>query len=657
MRIESIEIKNFRQYRNEVFKFPKKAGNKDIHIIIGENGEGKTNILNALTWCLYGEELHLGDKNTAIRMINSQYVNELKQEGKKSGEVSVTVRMSLEEESSTMDFMRTAVFSITAADAINTKSYITAVQTGGAKGANVFDKEEDVKIWISRYVPREINEYIFFDGELMDQYFKDSQRKNIETGIKNLTQATILDKTIKHIESYERLEIAPLLRNNGDDQVAAAQRALESAWERFNTQQEKVKSINDNIKKLEEQRGELTSLIKGHDNLKSKMYELERVDNQITSLTRQEKAQQEELIRFVQEYYVYFTLYPALKKLYSFINKQEKAGNLPPKVDRNLIKQIVDTKQCSICGNALDTDHLMNVMAILKKLEVSSATSNELSKASIALRGIFDLLKQYNTKKRRIMGEIKRIKDELKTAEDVRVELNLFLRTIPNTDEITTAIQQREVCVSQLDKNKRDIGREEHILSQYEKAVEIAQDALDKAMKSNDRMGIFRKQLDFCKKSVRVLSTIKDEILQECRLEMQKETFDFFNRLIWKNNAFSKVNILENYSFELLDQYGDQTLGSCSAAERALLALSFTIALQQTSGHDSLLYIDTPLGRVGEKNRVNFMDVLLEVAKSKQVILSFTPTEYDDNVRAQLNNQYSSYCELNYQDGITTKRL
>ena len=137
---------------------------------------------------------------------------------------------------------------------------------------------------------------------------------------------------------------------------------------------------------------------------------------------------------------------------------------------------------------------------------------------------------------------------------------------------------------------------------------------------------------------------------------MQKETFDFFNRLIWKKNAFSKVNILEDYSFQLLDQYGDQTLGSCSAAERALLALSFTIALQQTSGHDSLLYIDTPLGRVGEKNRVNFMDVLLEVAKSKQVILSFTPTEYDDNVRAQLNNQYSSYCELNYQDGITTIR-
>ena len=124
--------------------------------------------------------------------------------------------------------------------------------------------------------------------------------------------------------------------------------------------------------------------------------------------------------------------------------------------------------------------------------------------------------------------------------------------------------------------------------------------------------------------------------------------------LLWKKNAFSKVEILEDYTFRLLDNYGTQTLGSCSAAERALLALSFTIALQKTSGHDSLLYIDTPLGRVGEKNRANFTQVLLDVAEAKQVILSFTPTEYDANVRAELEGNYSSYSELHFNDGTTT---
>lgn len=654
MRIESIEIKNFRQYRDEKVSFPKKVGSKDIHIIIGENGEGKTNILNALTWCLYGEELHLGDKNTAIRTINSQYVDELRQRSERHGEVSVIVRMSLDEENSTMDFIRTATFSITPADAFETSCKVLAVKTGGAKGAEFVEKKEDVDMWVSRYAPREINEYIFFDGELMDQYFKDAQRKTIENGIKDLTQASVLEKTIKAIEAFKRSEIDPLLRRNGDSQVESAQKELELAMTRYKTQEEKLELIHQNITRLKGQIDEFNEKIKGHDNLKDKMQELEKIDSRIALLSKREENNQEDLMRFVREYYVYFSLYPSLKKLHDFIKKQEKAGNLPPKVDRNLIQQIVNNHECSICGSKLDTVHLQHVLSILHRLEVSSVTAAELNKASVALSNIFEKISKYKDRKNQILREHSLVKKDLEDAENRRVELNNFLRTIPNTEEISVAIEQRDTSLRQLEEDTKRIGREQFILATNKKAVEEAQKALEQAMEKNSMMGKYRKQLDFCKKSVDILLETKDEILTECRQEMQKETFDIFNRLIWKKDAFSKVNILDDYSFQLLDQYGDQTLGSCSAAERALLALSFTIALQKTSGHDSLLYIDTPLGRVGEKNRVNFMQVLMEVADTKQVILSFTPTEYDLNVQEQLNKNYSSYCELSFNNGITT---
>lgn len=654
MRIESIEIKNFRQYRDEKVSFSKKVGSKDIHIIIGENGEGKTNILNALTWCLYGEELHLGDKNTAIRTINSQYVDELRQRRERHGEVSVIVRMSLDEESSTMDFIRTATFSITPADAFETSCKVLAVKTGGAKGAEFVEKKEDVDMWVSRYVPREINEYIFFDGELMDQYFKDAQRKTIENGIKDLTQASVLEKTIKAIETFKRSEIDPLLRRNGDSQVESAQKELELAMTRYKTQEEKLELIHQNITRLKGQIDAFNEKIKGHDNLKDKMQELEKIDSRIALLSKREENNQEDLMRFVREYYVYFSLYPSLKKLHDFIKKQEKAGNLPPKVDRNLIQQIVNNHECSICGSKLDTVHLQHVLSILHRLEVSSVTAAELNKASVALSNIFEKISKYKDRKNQILREHSLVKKDLEDAENRRVELNNFLRTIPNTEEISVAIEQRDTSLRQLEEDTKRIGREQFILATNKKAVEEAQKALEQAMEKNSMMGKYRKQLDFCKKSVDILLETKDEILTECRQEMQKETFDIFNRLIWKKDAFSKVNILDDYSFQLLDQYGDQTLGSCSAAERALLALSFTIALQKTSGHDSLLYIDTPLGRVGEKNRVNFMQVLMEVADTKQVILSFTPTEYDLNVQEQLNKNYSSYCELSFNNGITT---
>lgn len=40
MRLDSIEIQNFRQYQKAMFEFPKQRGVGDVHIILGENGEG-----------------------------------------------------------------------------------------------------------------------------------------------------------------------------------------------------------------------------------------------------------------------------------------------------------------------------------------------------------------------------------------------------------------------------------------------------------------------------------------------------------------------------------------------------------------------------------------------------------------------------------------
>ena len=285
---------------------------------------------------------------------------------------------------------------------------------------------------------------------------------------------------------------------------------------------------------------------------------------------------------------------------------------------------------------------------------MSSTTSAELNRASSALNAIMDSMKAYPKKKQAIIDQKKYLDIQVKKNEEDYEKLSKELRSIPNQDEIRKAIIDREEYRKNIGPLHEKFGRENLLLEARAKAVIRAEKELDDAMKSNRLLDIYRKQLDFCKKGIILLDETLNEIIDECRKEMEIVTFDIFNKLIWKKDAFSKVNILEDYSFELLDAYGQQTLGACSAAERALLALSFTIALQQTSGHDSLLYIDTPLGRVGEKNRINFTEVLTGIAESKQVILSFTPTEYDENVRRLLANEYSSYCELSFDKGVTT---
>jgi DNA sulfur modification protein DndD len=64
MRIDTITLNNFRQYHgaNNVIDLTPSI-NKNIILIGGKNGYGKTNLLLALVWCLYGEDIGKIDDN------------------------------------------------------------------------------------------------------------------------------------------------------------------------------------------------------------------------------------------------------------------------------------------------------------------------------------------------------------------------------------------------------------------------------------------------------------------------------------------------------------------------------------------------------------------------------------------------------------------
>lgn len=63
MKIEQITLNNFRQYygNNSINLLPEE--DRNIILIGGKNGYGKTNLLVGLVWCLYGEKLEKIDEN------------------------------------------------------------------------------------------------------------------------------------------------------------------------------------------------------------------------------------------------------------------------------------------------------------------------------------------------------------------------------------------------------------------------------------------------------------------------------------------------------------------------------------------------------------------------------------------------------------------
>jgi len=61
MRIDRLELSNFKKFAEEAFDFPRPldslSNTGSFHVLIGENGSGKTSVLDALFGSCYSKSL------------------------------------------------------------------------------------------------------------------------------------------------------------------------------------------------------------------------------------------------------------------------------------------------------------------------------------------------------------------------------------------------------------------------------------------------------------------------------------------------------------------------------------------------------------------------------------------------------------------------
>ena len=165
MRINAIEITNFRQYKELKLNFPK-HGSNDLHVICADNGVGKTNILNAITWCLYGDEPHLGNASISLPRLNLDARRTAVANGKEKETVSV--KIFIEDESEKIQFERRQEFLVE--KDFELQDELMAIVTVNGMDAVKKEGEEAVE-YVEKYMPSRIRQYFYFDGEQLDSYF------------------------------------------------------------------------------------------------------------------------------------------------------------------------------------------------------------------------------------------------------------------------------------------------------------------------------------------------------------------------------------------------------------------------------------------------------------------------------------------------------
>jgi len=195
MRISEVELVNYRQYRGIIRVELMYDKQLNINVIQGVNGAGKTNFLNAINWCLYDEEENI-DKYAGKKqpLTNDAELNNLM-----SGDAlttKVTIKM-VDESDRLYVFERSIVV---------TKDN-NGVPRQSPSNLNLFVQVgRDMRLinepdfMLNRVLPKAVKNFFIFDGEKLDDFFKIENASKIRNAIYDVSQLTLLDSGIDHLE-------------------------------------------------------------------------------------------------------------------------------------------------------------------------------------------------------------------------------------------------------------------------------------------------------------------------------------------------------------------------------------------------------------------------------------------------------------------------
>ena len=626
MRFSSVKIRNYRQYREVDIEFAKTT-DFDMHAIIATNGAGKTNLLNAVNWCLYGDEPHLQNKNEALTICNLGAIAEADELGEENCVVTVTINA----EHGDKEYVFERTQTVRVKTKFPTSAPTLTVRYYDDDGNLLIVEGDEANEIVENYVPRRIREYFFFDGEQLSNYFRDTgESKHIKDSIHEIAQVNILTAAKNHLESirkaYEKQcgSNAPEIHNINE--------AISDLEKQIEEIKKEIQELEKQVKISEEEEKKADSLISGDEAVVDDNNRYNSNLQKLSELEESKKKLFDKLKEFVRKYTILLYLYEINTRTHEFITKRYDAGQLPPQIDKALILKSLNEHACAICHHETDEQAEEHLKQLLKKLEVSVGVSQTLVGIKNDISSALEETKKYLEQKNELLDRLTEIEDQIDNLTEENERLSKSISRVSAIDEIEELIAEREQHRELIKKNIRKIGNNETRLDKAQSDLAKQQDKLQQALSKEEKATFASQCATRSRELEDIVASVEKEIMQDVRERMEAETMAKFSQLLQTENEYKSVQLDSEYRLKLIHNNGDSCLGSASAGHVELLALAFTLALHTVSENEAMLFIDSPVGRISDLNRKSFAEVLMEVSREKQLILTFTLSEFSEEI-------------------------
>ena len=648
MRIEEIQFENFRKYVNTSIKFSDNTN--DIHVVIAENGAGKTTFLNAMTWCLYNQEPKIKDKDNSLPTLNTEVSNNSDNDIEKAS-VSITVSG----DGIRLIYKRSDIFKIHNVHSDYYKNNgkreewidqeFTVTEIEGSK-SNVCRERDECALLVASFIPEAIKEFFFFDGEQLDNYFLMSSA--IKDQVFTLSHIFLLDDMERRLKN--RLKE---LRKQGNPNSSADNKLqeynnqskfLNSELERYDNLKIAYESKDKELKGLMRSLGTTPSLKDLEKRRNDKIAQKEKLEASMNS-------KKEELNDLIIKETPKILAKKAFEDSLQLIEDSHDESYIYP-IDEDILEDSINDHSCKVCDRIFDEELMEYIKSKKAKLYLISPEDKILKDNKKFFKKFKDISDKYLMKEESLKNEISNLSDTVETLDE---EIKEFYNTIKVNEHLRESINRRDELLDILPTKKSELDNLKSNNETLERDVNKLHDEYLKLLEDEAEYKEISAKIRLCTDSLAVINDVKEDMMGETREIIQKATNDKFFNLIRKSQTYGEIKITENYEVKLFDEDGRPAASSASASEVELLALSFILAIHSVSGFESPLVVDTLLARTSGVQRLNVAKSCLNVSEEKQLLLFLIDEEYSEPVERLFKEKHVS--EYTLRESESEKRI
>ena len=454
MKINSIYLENYRIHKETFIEF-----DRGINLLLGQNGKGKSSILEAIGITLFGSSfrdgntkgqqqcIRYGEKEALIKiefMANDQELYVIENQIKKSGGFNKLYRKNEPNDK------------ITAKDEINEKLRILVGISGDLKDIyeNIIVAKQNEFINSFKLKPTDRQKVFdkIFNTDIYRDIYEGQGKKVFDT------YKALFDKESSFTEGLKQnLEDSELLKNEllKNETSISSERDLLKL--RLINEKEVKTSIDEVIKLHSNQEMEKTHIQNLEKLLKSKDNELEKTSNDIKNGKLSLQILENNKDSYV-EYLNISTLYDKQNKVVDELLKNVQLFNEKQLLQKEMSLNL-ESKKNQRATNKINIDNEKEKEALIS-LEIISLTEdlNKKEKSSIDYKNQINMtlqrLKEYEILEKNHEDLISLSKEKKLLFDKKSEDLNNIKRTLQNTDEITLCAKISELKIMDEEKNR-----------------------------------------------------------------------------------------------------------------------------------------------------------------------------------------------------------